>query len=317
MAVTFVPPMLCKLLPKPFDASGWVFEHKLDGIRIIATKQGQIVKLFTRNGKDRAKQFPEVVKVIQGLEAPSVILDGEITAQAKPGKAFQAIQPRVQQTNAAEIARLARSTPVVYWVFDVLYLNSKSLLKEPLSSRKQVLRKALGGSRGKVRYLTGVTSKGKALFAKAKRLGWEGIVGKTLKGRYLPGIRGHGWVKIKTHEEQELVIGGYTKGYGTAASSFGALLVGYYKSGKLKFAGEVGTGYTQAERRKLKITMDKHKMAKSPFAPAPKEKEVTWLYPVLVGQFKFAEWTNKNILRVPVYLGLRDDKPAKLVKQEK
>ena len=313
----FVRPMLCKLLPKPFDAPGWIFEHKLDGVRIIATKRGKTVKLFTRNGKDRAKQFPEIVAALRKLKTDVVVLDGEITAEAKRGKAFQAIQPRVQQTNAAAIARLVRSTPVIYWIFDVLHLDGKPLIKESLSSRKRVLRKVLVGSHGKARYLTGITSKGKALFAKAKRLGWEGIVGKTLKGHYLPGVRGHGWIKIKAHEEQELVIAGYTKGQGKAASSFGALLVGYYKAGKLKFAGEVGTGYTQTERKRLRGMMDRHRAAKSPFVPTPKVKEVTWLHPVLVAQFKFAEWTNNNILRVPVYLGLRYDKPAKLVKQEK
>jgi len=317
MAIRFIEPMLCQLLPKPFDAPGWIFEHKLDGVRIIAIKRGKTVRLFTRNGKDRAKQFPEVVKATQGLQTSAVVLDGEITAQAKSGRTFQAIQPRVQQTDTTEIARLVRSTPVIYWAFDVLYFDGKSLLKEPLSSRKRVLRKVLTDSHGKVRYLTGITSKGKALFAKAKRLGWEGIVGKTLKSYYLPGVRGHGWVKIKAHEEQELVIGGYTKGYGTVASSFGALLVGYYKAGKLRFAGEVGTGYTQVERKRLKGMMDRHRAAKSPFVPVPKVKEVTWLHPVLIGQFKFAEWTNNNILRVPVYLGPRYDKPAKLVKQEK
>ncbi|AKM84708.1 MAG: ATP dependent DNA ligase, DNA ligase (ATP) [candidate division Kazan bacterium GW2011_GWA1_50_15] len=306
--------MLCKPVDKPFNDKDWLFECKIDGTRIILVKHRQNIKLFTRRGIDRSRQFPEIVEVARKLPTISVVLDGELAATKRVASSFQALQPRMQQTNPAIIARLARTVPVVYHAFDILALEGKSVTNQPLVARKKLLKRIAKSVR--IKYLEGVDGKGVALFAKAKRSGWEGIIGKKKDSKYLPGKRGYGWVKIKAHNEQELVIGGFTRGYGKVARTFGAVLVGYYARGKLKFAGQVGTGFTQLERRRLKLIMGRLKTARSPFADDLDNTGTTWIKPQLVGQFKFLEWTNDNILRAPVYLGLRDDKPANLVKKE-
>jgi len=319
----FISPMLCQLIEKPFDDKGWIFERKLDGVRFIAAKEGSGVTLWTRNKKDRTKQFPEIEEALKRIPGDFVI-DGEAavygstsltTGDKKEVSSFQLIQPRVQQENLGEIKKLARDNPAVYEAFDLLILNGRDLKSQPLLKRKELLRKLIQESKN-VKFLSHLAQAGKKLFKLAKQKGWEGIVGKKKDSRYLPGKRGHGWVKIKAVLEQELVIGGFTRGYGKVAGTFGALLVGYYQGDNLIFAGEVGTGYTEEERKMLREKLTKLKTTKSPFVNLPLIKEVTWVKPVLVGQFKFAEWTKDNILRVPVYLGLRTDKRAREVVKE-
>ena len=315
MKPKFVNPMLCQLVRQPFDSPDYIFEQKLDGVRLIATKSGDRVRLWTRNQKDRTFQFPEVATALAKLKGDFVI-DGEaVVYDKKHNPSFQMIQPRVQQTSKTAVAGLVKTNPVVYCVFDIMQSNSHNLIKEDLLKRKAILSKSIKNSSA-VRLLPHISTKGKALFATAKRKGWEGIVAKKKHSHYLPGVRGRAWQKIKATNSQELVIGGFTKGYGKAANSFGALLVGYYRGAKLVFAGEVGTGYTAAERRQLKQKLVKLKTARSPFVTKLTEKEATWVKPQLVAQIKFAEWTRDDILRVPVYLGLRLDKSAKQVKKE-
>lgn len=307
--------MLCRLSTQPFDSPDYIFEQKLDGVRLIATKSGERVRLWTRNQKDRTIQFPEVSGALAKLKGDFVI-DGEAVIYDKNhNTSFQLIQPRVQQMNKAAVAKLLKTNPVVYCVFDILYLNGKSLIKEDLLHRKVILKQIVKDSSA-IKVLDYIETKGKELFVKAKQRGWEGIIAKKKHSHYLPGKRGKSWQKIKALNEQELVVGGFTKGYGKAAASFGALLVGYYQKGKLVFAGEVGTGYTELERRQLKKDLLKLKAPRSPFNIIPEIKEVIWIRPKLVAQIKFAEWTRDNILRAPVYLGLRLDKSAKQVRKE-
>ncbi len=315
MRPKFVSPMLCKLLKAPFDGKEWIFERKLDGVRLIATKEGKAIRLWTRNKKNKARQFPEVVAALREQKGDFVV-DGEAVAYSKKGiLSFQAIQPRVQQKDQSKINQLTQKAPVVYEVFDLLFFNGRDLTAQPLLKRNEQLKKLIKNGHA-LKYLPHVSGTGSQLFHRARKEGWEGIIGKKKNSRYLAGKRGHGWVKIKTINEQEFVIGGFTKGHGKAASSFGALLVGYYKQGKLILAGEVGTGYTNDERRELRVKLAKIKTDRSPFKSPPKEIGIVWVRPELVGQFKFTEWTRDNILRVPVYLGLRTDKKAKEVFKE-
>ncbi|MFA5270681.1 MAG: RNA ligase family protein, partial [Patescibacteria group bacterium] len=238
MKPRFLSPMLCRPVDKPFNDKGWIFERKIDGTRIILVKNRQTVRLFTRRRIDRSRQFPELVEAARKLLAVSVVLDGELAVTKRVDSAFQALQPRMQQTDPKIIARLDRNVPVTFYAFDILTLDGRSVMRLPLAARKKLLKRIAKG--GKIRYLDSVDGQGVALFTRAKRAGWEGIVGKKNDSRYYPGKRGRGWVKIKAHNEQELVIGGYTKGYGKVAKTFGALMVGYYARGKLKFAGQVG-----------------------------------------------------------------------------
>jgi bifunctional non-homologous end joining protein LigD len=307
--------MLCKLVEKPFDNPAYLFEQKLDGVRLIATKSGSVVKLWTRNRKDRTFQFPEVGDALKKLSG-DFVLDGEaVVYDKRHNPSFQLIQPRVQQMNKSAVAQLIKTNPTVYCVFDILNLNGRNLIGEDLMRRKAILKKVVKNSAAVIT-LAYVETRGKQLFAAAKRKGWEGIIAKKKQSHYLPGKRGSNWQKIKAMNAQELVVGGFTKGYGKVADAFGALLVGYYQKGKLIFAGEVGTGYQMDERRRLRGQLNRIKVARSPFAQTPSVKEVTWVKPQLVAQIKFAEWTRDGILRVPVYLGLRLDKSAKQVRKE-
>jgi len=315
MKPKFVSPMLCQLAAGPFDSPDYIFEQKLDGVRLIATKSGGRVKLWTRNQKDRTFQFPEIAAALV-KSTGDFVLDGEaVVYDKRHNTSFQLIQPRVQQLSQSVIAQLTKTNPAVYCMFDIINHNDQDLTHVDLLKRRSILRKTIKNSAA-LQSLDYIENDGKKLFATAKRKGWEGVVGKKKTSHYLPGKRGKAWQKIKAMNSQELVIGGFTKGYGKAAQAFGALLVGYYQRGKLIFAGEVGTGYTEAHRLQLKQDLLKLKIARSPFAIAPAAKEVTWIKPKLVAQVKFAEWTRDNIMRSPVYLGLRSDKSAHQVKKE-
>lgn len=312
----FLEPMLCQSVTEPFNNTNFIFERKLDGVRFITVKKGNQIWFWTRNQKNRAKQFPEIINDLKKLSG-DFVLDGEAVVYNRKGwSLFQLIQPRIQQTKDSEIKKLVKNYPAIYEVFDLLVLNGKDWRDAELLRRKLMLQKLIQKNLKYVKTLAYVEDSGKKLFAKAKKSNWEGIIAKRKDSKYLSGKRGHGWMKIKTIGEQEFVIGGYTVGYGKAKSSFGALLLGYYKGKDLIFAGEVGTGFTNVERKELKKKLVSLRTFKSLFKTVPKIKEVTWVKPTLVGQFKFAEWTRDNILRVPVYLGLRYDKSPKTVVKE-
>lgn len=307
------PPMLCKLVDKPFKDERWVFEQKIDGVRIIAVKNGRQVKLLTRNNKDKAKQFPEIAAAVLSLKPNQLVLDGEIAAFRKGVSNFQAIQPRIGQTETEKIQKLVKTNPVQYLVFDLLRLENKNWETKALLDRKKKLKTI---ARNKVFYLEHVIGNGIALFKKAKQRRWEGIIGKQSDSKYLEGKRGSSWVKIKTHNQQEFVIGAYTEGQGKTKNTFGAVLVGYYRKGKLIYAGKVGTGFTEDERKDLKKIFGTIKSTRSPFNQKLNEKNTVWLKSKLVGEFAFGEWTKDNILRQPVYMGLRIDKSPKSVVKE-
>lgn len=306
-------PMLCKLIKQPFNDKGWVFEQKIDGMRIIAVKEGAKVRLLTRNNKDKAGQFPEIIADVLSLKPNQLVLDGEIAAFRKGISSFQAIQPRIGQTETAKIQKLIKTNPVQYLVFDLLNLENRDWEAKPLLERKKKLKMI---AKGEVVYLAHKIGNGVALFKAAKQKKWEGIIGKKSDSKYLEGKRGGAWVKIKTHNQQEFVIGAYTLGQGRTKNTFGAILVGYYKNGKLIYAGKVGTGFTEDERKDLKKRFGVIKSIRSPFSQELNEKDTVWLKPRLVGEFAFGEWTKDNILRQPVYMGLRIDKAPKSVIKE-
>lgn len=311
-------PMLCQTQKEPFDNKNWLFEQKIDGIRIIAVKKNGKVKLLTRNGSDKSKQFPEVVQVLQALRSENIILDGEIAALRYGKSDFQALQPRIQQTNPGEIELLLKKQPVFYYIFDLLEIAGTSWLNRPVLDRKRQLKTILSRYKNKtVQYLDHIIGSGKDIFKEAKRKKWEGIIGKQITSFYLPGKRSLDWIKLKTRSQQEFVIGGYTKGFGKARNSFGALLLGYYEDGDLVYIGKVGTGFTDSTRQFLIKKMAKLQRVNQPFSDSRillKERvQITWLKPELVGEFAFANWTRDKMLRSPVFLGLREDKPAKEV----
>lgn len=284
--------MLATLVSAPFDRPGWVYEEKYDGIRILAYKEGKKVQLLTRNDIDRTNGFPHLVEAIQALKPSTLLLDGELVVfDRKNVSRFQLFQQG--KGNA------------VYAVFDCIYRQGKDLRRLPLFERREVLEKSLGRP-GVLILSRRLAANGIEAYKDARRRDFEGIVAKDLSSRYFEG-RSTSWLKVKVHQEDEFVIGGYTKPDG-ARKYFGALLLGAYQGGKLHFVGKVGTGFDEDSLAALHKKFQPLKAARSPFFDPPRERDVTYLSPKLVAQVSYQEWTADMRLRQPVFLGLRDDK---------
>jgi bifunctional non-homologous end joining protein LigD len=299
--------------------AGWTIEPKWDGIRVVAEVSAKRVHLWSRNGIDKAGQFPEVARALATLAAKTgpVTLDGELVAIDRGGKAlrFQALQGR--HLGAGTV------TPTAFIAFDCLAAGGESLTSAPWRARRKVLERLVPRSaRSLVRrgdsYPCGSAGAGR-LFAAARREGWEGLILKRVDAPYVGGKRTPLWRKVKLEHEQEFVIGGYTlPTEGADRDHLGALLVGYHdEHGALRYAGKVGTGYTRATLEMLASTLAPLRRATSPFADAPRRREaVVWVKPTLVAQIRYNEMTESGVLRQPTFLGLRDDKAARDVRLE-
>ena len=323
----FIEPMKAKLVENPPATGDWIYELKFDGIRLIAVKSDKKVSLLSRNQNDLSARFPEIVDAIQNLPAREGVIDGEVVALDEEGRSsFQLLQAREME---------GRKSPVYFYAFDLLQLDSKSLVSLPLEARKNVLEElcaavAAGDDRGSaIRYSGAIGGDAKRLLEEVKRRGLEGIIGKQRNSVYEPGRRSGAWIKLKCVNEQEFVIGGYTPPQG-AREHFGAILVGYYERKKLVFAGKVGTGFTTKSLVILHKKFWAEERADCPFVDLPSKqngqwvqgitpsmmRKMYWVKPVFVCEIKFAEWTWDGKLRAPVFLGLREDKRAADVVRE-
>jgi bifunctional non-homologous end joining protein LigD len=289
--------MLATLVDAPIDRPGWVAEEKYDGIRLVAYKEGRQVSLVTRNGIERAGDFPSVAAALARLPAPTLVLDGEVVIfdEARVSR-FQLLQRR------------DGSRVLVYAAFDCLYARGQDLRSRPLAERRAVLEREVRESDALVvaRRLGRTASEA---FAKARELGLEGIILKDEASAYDAGTRSRAWLKVKVRAEEEFVIGGYTPPAG-ARSHFGALLVGAWDGDRLRYAGKVGTGFTERILGDLIRRFRPLTRRTSPFADRVPGRQATWLEPELVAQIAFTEWTHDGKLRHPVFLGLRDDKSS-------
>ncbi len=295
--------MLATLTKTYFSDPGWVFEPKLDGIRCLAFKKGATVKLLSRNKLDLTATYPAIADAL-AVQSPSFVADGEIAAVKGEITSFSLLQ---------QVHR--RRVPVVYFCFDLLHLDGYGVTGLPLTTRKKLLSESLS-FREPLRYVSHVEEEGEAYYREACRRGWESLIAKRAASRYSKG-RSKEWLKFKCSFEQELVIGGYTEPQG-ARPRFGALLVGHYDgAGDLRYAGKVGTGFTQRTLTELHARMLPLEQTESPFAgPPPVRKGAHWLKPRLVAQIGFSEWTTDGKLRHPRFLGLRTDKkPGDVVRE--
>jgi bifunctional non-homologous end joining protein LigD len=285
-------PMLATLVGEPFDRAGWTYEEKYDGYRILAYKEGARVRLFSRNDKDRTDSFRDVAAAIASLPDRTLLLDGEAVVFDRKGiSRFQLLQ-RGGETDFA--------------VFDCLYRNGRDLRGEPLAARRAEAAEALRGAPERLFLSRRLPANGLAAYREAKRRGFEGLVAKDESSRY-EGRRSTRWLKVKVHQEEELVVGGYTPPKGSR-ENLGALLLGAYRGRELVYVGKVGTGFTADTLAVLAKTFRPIARVKSPFAHPPREKGAIWLAPRLIAQVAFQEWTADGKLRQPVFLGLRDDK---------
>jgi DNA ligase D-like protein (predicted ligase) len=299
-----IEPMKAVLSDTPFSDPGWIFERKLDGIRCIAIKDSSGVSLMSRTAHRMNDQFLEIAEALEGEPAEEFIVDGEIVAFRDGVTSFERLQQRHRER-----------VPVFLYAFDLPYLDGVDLRPLPLRERKARLRQALD-FKGPIRFNPHRKGEhGEELFREACQKGLEGVIAKRADSPYT-GRRSRDWLKLKCHAEQELVIGGFTAPKGSR-TEFGALLVGYYENGTLRYAGKVGTGFDQETLRTLGARLRELEQDESPFEPfKPIPPGTRWVRPELVAQVAFAEWTRDGRLRHPRYIGLRDDKPASEVVRE-
>jgi bifunctional non-homologous end joining protein LigD len=307
----FIPPQLALLGDHVPSGKDWVHEIKFDGYRIQAHVQNKKVHLLTRKGLDWTEKYQSIADDLMRLGVTNAILDGEVTWQDANGRSdFQGLQNAMRAGDDSALA---------YWVFDLLFLNGKDLTSLPLMARKDRLEKLIARLKSKrVRYSEHIRESGDKFLTASCGMNLEGIISKRLDQPYHPGRRTDDWIKSKCTQRQEFVIGGYSEPTGSR-SDFGALLLGIYTdSGKLRYVGRVGTGFSSATLRDLGKKLQRLKSRTSPFTEAePSSKNVHWVKPQLVAEVSFSEWTKDRILRVPVFHGLRLDKPAREIGIEK
>ncbi|MDQ6871275.1 MAG: DNA ligase D [Gemmatimonadota bacterium] len=297
---------------------GWTFEPKYDGIRVLAYAIPTEVKLITRNGKDKAQQFPEIVAALKKLASQSrrsLVLDGEIVAliDGEPAR-FQELQGRMHVKELRMIERHSSSTPVALILFDILMDGDQVLIKEPWSERRARLITRVGKRVSEqLRITESSQDDGKKMLGEARRQGWEGIIAKRVDSRYEPGNRSRNWLKLKIEFRQEFVVGGYTEPR-NSREHIGALLLGYFDHGRFIYVGHTGGGFTRQGLEDMYRRLEPLERKTSPFEETPKtNEEAHWVKPEVIVEVKFNEWTADRRLRQPIFLGVRDDKRPKEV----
>jgi bifunctional non-homologous end joining protein LigD len=312
-----IAPMLARLVTKlPSPDAAWGFEFKWDGIRAVAYVEGGRVRLQSRTGEDITPRYPEIHAIGRALGSAEVILDGEVVALDDKGRpSFEQIQQRMGLTADSDIRRKMKDVPVTYMVFDVLWRDGRSLMeKEYVERRKSLAQLKLAGPS----WQTPPYEKGggAAMKAASEKAGLEGVMAKRIDSHYEPGRRNGAWLKIKNHNRQELVIGGWLDGEGRRKGFPGSLLLGYYDNGKFVYAGKVGTGFTEETLEKLNGLLKPLAVDRNPFDAGSPPRAAHFVKPKIVAEFEFVEWTRSGQMRAPSFKGFRVDKPAREVVRE-
>jgi bifunctional non-homologous end joining protein LigD len=312
-----ISPMLASLGDKPPAGPQWMYEVKWDGVRALCTVDNGKLRIESRTGHRCEHQYPELADLPSMIRAKQAVLDGEIAVLDEKGVSkFELIQPRIS-TKGSAIGALMKSHPARLFLFDLLYIDGYDLRDVALSYRKEQLTRVVKETET-IRVSGLFDVPGSQMMEAARRLGLEGVMAKDRNSAYESG-RSRAWWKLKIVQEQEFVIGGYTKG---EREYFGALVLGVWDEGRLRHVGQVGTGFDVKMMMSISKQMTPLVIEKSPFAgkinmTAALLKGVTWVKPELVAEVKFHEWTNDGNLRAPVFLGLRADKPSKEVTRER
>lgn len=303
-----ITPMMGTLVEEPFDRKEWLFEVKWDGYRAVASIEKNKISLLSRNQNSFNELFSALIPELQKLSLRQAILDGEVVIVDSSGRSDFQLMQNYQRTQQGQL---------VYYVFDLLYLDGHDLRSLPLIQRKTILKELLKTTpESRVRYSDHIEEKGKAFFKKAVEKHLEGIMAKDATSPYLMK-RSRYWLKVKGHLRQEAVIGGFTQPRGSR-KKIGALLLGVYEKGKLVYIGHAGGGFTQASLADVHAQLEPLIQDKCPFSSTPKANEqVTWVKPQLVCEVSFAEWTSEGLMRQPIFKGMRVDKLPKQVKREK
>jgi len=311
-APAWVAPMLATLTDRRFSNHGWLFERKLDGERCLAFRNGSDVRLFSRARQRLDGTYPEIVDAIGRQKETDFVVDGEIVAFEGDRTSFELLQQRLGIADPEK----ARRSPVqvFFYLFDIPHLAGQDTTAIGLRSRKELLHEAISFS-DPLRYTSHRSSGGEAYLKEACAKRWEGLIAKRGDSPYV-GRRSPDWLKFKCSWNQELVVGGFTDPTGSRLG-LGALLLGYYEGGELKFAGKVGTGFSESVLRDLRRRLDGLEVAESPFQGTRiTERKVHWVRPELVCEVAFSEWTRDGKLRHPRFEGLRFDKsPTEVVRE--
>lgn len=304
-------PMLATLSDRRDFPQGWIFERKLDGMRVLAVHENGSVTLRSRSGRRLDDTYPEIVDALAVQDSTDFTIDGEIVAYSHGRTDFARLQQRMGLTRRADVA--ASKVEVTYYVFDLLRLDGVDVRRLPLRTRKSLLRRSIAFT-APLRFSTHRNEGGPELLADACRRGWEGLIAKRADSTYQTR-RSDDWLKLKCAQGQEFVVGGFTEPAGSRVG-IGALLIGYYADGRLRCAGKVGTGFDRRTLLALRQELDHLQAAESPFEGRIAERTAHWVRPRLVAQIEFSEWTRDGMLRHPRYLGLRDDKnPTDVVRE--
>src|SRR5436190_13900243 len=326
-----IEPMLATLATKPFSDPDWLYEIKWDGYRLEAVVRDGKVKLWTRSMKDGETYFRNLLSSSSWIDAREAIVDGEVVALDDDGRPdFSLLQERISQRRAGSgrgggAAPTTAVGPLVYQVFDLLYLDGRSLLDVPLEDRKRLLHSVLRETQ-RVRFAGHVVGDGEAFMEAARQRGLEGVVAKLRRSRYEPGRRTPAWLKLKIRPEQELVVGGWTPGEGNARD-LGALAVGVYEDDKLRFCGKVGSGFTGATRKRLLAEMAPLVVDAPPFDPPPPRdwrgrwggdlNGITCIRPELVIRAELGGWTRDGHVRQTSFKGVEAGRdPRSVIREE-
>ncbi|MBV9885565.1 MAG: DNA ligase D, partial [Acidobacteria bacterium] len=299
---------LAELGDKPFSSPNWVFEIKWDGVRAIAQVENGKTTLWARSGRDVTLEYPEFKDMAARFRVREAIIDGEIVTLDSDGRSnFHTLQHRLGVQNPSR--QLMQSVPLDYFAFDVMYADGYDLRRVPLVDRKDFLQQVLSPNE-RLHFSEHIPDQGEALYEAARSKGLEGIIAK-LKNSTYAGARTSTWVKLKIVSEVDAVVAGYTEGRGSR-KFFGALVLGLHEGKELKFIGSVGTGFDENKQEEILKQLEKLRTEKSPFVKPPGLREnVYWVEPELVARVKYANWTNDNHLRAPVFLSLLTDRAAK------
>ena len=301
-------PMLARVADKPFSHPDWLFEPKLDGYRVLATIRQGKVTLLSRNGVDLTKNLPVVAGELGVQSQEELVLDGEIVAINEHGLPDFGLLQENMNLDRSDLDHLLSSATVVYYPFDLLYVDGTDLQRVPLRQGKVLLAEVLVQG-DHVQLVEYVEAEGESFFKAALQLGLEGMVAKRRDSSYEPGGRSHAWLKVKAVQDQEFVVGGYTAGTGARSATFGALLLGYYEGDVLHYAGRAGSGFDQSTLQQLQEILSRLNADESPFLHDPELDNTgnRWVRPELVARVKFSQWTADGRLRAPVFMGLRSD----------
>jgi bifunctional non-homologous end joining protein LigD len=310
-------PMFATLAHEVPSGAEWSYEMKWDGVRALTLVQPGSVRITSRNGRDVTAGYPELHALAHDLGEAEVLLDGEIVALNVEGRPdFQLLQRRMHVRDAAALRVLQREVPIVLMIFDLLWFDGRLVTELPYTERRRVL-EVLGPSGTTWQTPPASTDNGDAALATSRELGLEGIVAKRVDSIYEPGRRSSAWRKIKHDLRQEFVIGGWTPGQGRRAGGVGALLLGYYDAaGALRYAGKVGTGFSDAELARLDALLTPIEQSAGAFTGPDIPRDAHFVVPRHVAEVRFAEWTEGGRIRQPAYLGTRDDKRAEDVVRE-